>query len=161
MNLYDGWHSCPMGERGCMLATAATADTIPTTGANLPSGSTEQPRFGAFFVSVGDNTAEGANHATGGIYDNTAAYMMQIYFGRWEKGCIFATPKIYWQQPQRAVVELAICPLYGGGTGNGHTATNRAEDTQSKGLCLTPKSIGNGATRIKNRGRERRQDVRG
>ncbi len=77
-----------------------------------------------FFCFCGQPTAEGANHATGGNYDTTVAAPMQKYFGRWKKDCTFATPKINWQQPQRAVVELAILPLYGGGTGNGHTATN-------------------------------------
>jgi len=90
----------------------------------LPKNSTKQPRFGAFFVSVGRRAAEGAKRDTAGIYDTAAATPQQNNFDRWEKGCIFAAPKSIGSSPQRAVVAMAILPLYGGGTGNSHTATN-------------------------------------
>lgn len=43
--------------------------------------------------------------------------------------CIFANPKCKSSSKKNAVVCLLILPLYGGGTGNSHTATLTAEDT--------------------------------
>ena len=56
---------------------------------------------------------------------------MKNNFGSRWKSRIFATPKSIGNGVYYAVVTMADLPLYGGGTGNGHTATNRAEDTQA------------------------------
>lgn len=97
----------------------------------LTQNSTKQPRFGAFFVSVGVVPPTQQKRHRGQKIQRRPLT---------DAGCIVYTAGNFFllcgekvvslqllnqlAAARQVVVLMAILPLYGGGTGNGHTATN-------------------------------------
>lgn len=138
MNRQAGTTDRHRGQQRSHKPTSGTTAAVCTPQRHKPHReSRTAPIWGFLFVCGkmchGDTgTPQRAGNGSGHRWQKVSVQHQpsNFFLGMSGKDCIFATPKSTSDNHDRLLNDGNL-PLYGGGTGNGHAATCRAEDTQA------------------------------